>query len=192
MKKLFVLFLMLAGMARADSRYSYVYVHPNDFMQGDAVSLPLAASNGDNTLYFSRYLSNTVATMAAATGVTMAVNIQMPTSMKPGSTVTLGVTVMYAGVTNSAVLSPTAKVQTTTYIDSKANTSFSNVQILAPVALTDAQLYGGPFDLELGTITNVYPADVVTLHLTRALGSNQVLHFYRVWAKVEPTKGWFW
>lgn len=190
MKKLFLsVALMLAGVSHADSRYSYSYVLPADFFQGDAITPPISAASND-ALYYSRFLSQTVGTMAAVLGVTLVANIQLPTGIKPGAPVTIGATLMYSGVTNSAVLSPTVKVQSTTYIDSKANTSLA-LTVLAPVALTTAQMYGGPYDVELGTV-NAYGGDVVTVHLSRTAGENSLLYFYRIWARAEPTKGWFW
>jgi len=189
MKNLFLaLFLGLTGLAKADLVNGLLFLSPSDLFQGDAVSKPLSAVNGDNTLHYSRFLSQTVATMPAATGVTLVANFLIPTTMKEGR-VTIGFTAIYGGVTNSAVVSPTAKVQTTTYNDPGSVTT-TTISVLAPVALTAAGLYGRYTDVTLGTVSGVYPGNLLTVHLTRALGSNQNLHIARVWVRFTPAKGW--
>lgn len=189
MKSLLIGLMLLSGFAYADGRWGIIVVPPTNFMQGDAVSDPLAASNGDNTLYYSRFLSTTVATMAAATGVSLVARLDIPTNAQGNSDIHVYATLTYGGVTNSATLSPTAKVQYTSYANPVALTT-TTIQVGAPVALTDALLYGQPRDIRLMQVANVDPGSVVTVHLVRALGSNQVLHFWKVWAKYEPRHGW--
>jgi hypothetical protein len=191
MKKVFLLLALLSAsvVSKADPAFSIVYTPARLFMQGDGFTTPLAAAS-NNAVYFAMFDGNTVATMAAATGVSLTATFKLPTSMKTGQTMTWGITAMYSAVTNSAVLSGTAKVQSTTYADSAALT-ITAVTVTDQIQLTDASLYGRPTEITMGSVPSVYPGNVVTVYLERITGTNSLVYIYEVWCKVTPTKGWW-
>lgn len=188
-KVLFGLMLGLAGMLSADTRFSWLVKNADELMQGDGFTKPVSAATNDS-IYWTKFKGNTVATMAAVTGVSLTANIKVPTSVKPGGTMTLGVTVTYNGVTNSAVLSATAKVQLGGYQDYGGLTTTA-VSVSPQIQLTSVANYGGPNQVELFDISGVYPGSIVQVYIERIAGTNQTLHFWEVWAKCEPARGWF-
>lgn len=191
MKKLFLVFaLMLAGGVFADTRGSYVFVGPETMLNGDGFTRPPTAATGTGP-YLELFKANTVLSLSPTTGITMTANIIAPTSIKAGGSARFGVVAIYQAVTNSAGLSATTKVQSTTYSDSVLLTATATTAY-AEVFLNDAGQYGRPTMVDLGTITNVYPGNIIQIQITRSTGSNAVLSFYAVYAIFEPVKGWLW
>jgi hypothetical protein len=189
-KMLMVLSLALASIVEAGPRFSYVFVQPRQFLQGDGFTAPLSAAS-NSAIYWSMFKSNTVGSMAAATGVSMTAQFKVPTNFKPGYPLTIGFTCAYSGVTNSAVLSGTAKVQVAGYSDYGFITSTA-LTVSSQIQITNANTYGGPTQYELVDIPNVYPGSIIDVYLERIAGTNSVLHLYEVWAKFEPSSGWLW
>lgn len=190
MKKILLGLVMLAGSAFADTRGSYVFVPARDFLNGDGFTRPVTVVSTEGP-YLAMFKSNTVISVRAATGVTFTANITSPTSIKNGGTVRIGFTAIYEGVTNSAGLSVTAKVQSTTYSDTGGLTTTA-LTVFPEVFMNQAGMYGRPTLIDAGTISNVYPGDIITVQVTRSTGSNTIVDFYNVYAVFEPVKGWLW
>lgn len=191
MKKiLLALALLVAGVTHADSRNSYVFVDAQNLMNGDGFTRPLGVVTADGP-YIAQFKGNTVLALGAATGTTFTASFTAPTGIKAGGSVRFGIVVCYGGITNSAGVSATSKVQSTTYADAYALTATTTVAY-TEVFLNDAGQYGRPTMVDIGTISNVYPGNVIQLFFNRSTGSNQVLNVYSVYAIFEPVKGWLW
>ncbi len=190
MKSLLIGLLMLAGSAFADTRSSYVTVQPAMFLDGGANG-PISdvAITGPYLLAFKG--NNTVA-LAASTTVTFSVQVSAPTSIKPGGTATFGITAMYAGVTNSAGLTATASVQSTCYSGGNCGVTTTAVSIYPIVFMNNPNNTGRYLDIDLASIPNVYPGDIITVTVGRNTGSNTVINIIRAYFYFEPVKGWLW
>ena len=190
MKKILLGLVMLAGSAFADPRGSYVFCDVVDLLNGDGFTRPETAVSSDGP-YIKIFKGNTVLALRAATGVTFTATISAPTSIKAGGSVRAGITMIYEGVTNSAGISMTAKVQNTSYSDA-AGITITTVTVYPEVFLNQAIQYGVPTMVDCGVIPNVYPGNVITLQFTRSTGSNTIVDVYNVYAVFEPVKGWLW
>ncbi len=189
-KKILFLAMVLAGSAFADTRGSYVFLDAAELLNGDGFTRPVTAVSTEGP-YLAIFKGNTVLSLRAATGVTFTATLTVPTSIKAGGSVRAGITMIYEGVTNSAGISMTAKVQNTSYSDA-AGLTITTVTVYPEVFLNQAIQYGVPTMVDCGIIPNVYPGNVITLQFTRSTGSNTVVDVYNVYAIFDPVKGWLW
>jgi hypothetical protein len=141
------------------------------------------------TPWLASWLGGTVLGLSPTTGVTFTASISVPFDAAKGDLAYFGVTVSYDGVTDSANLSATAKLEISSILDSAANTQAANTATVYAAKIVPAIASSQLYDLEIGSF-NAYPLQKVDLFFNRSAGASKYLYVSRVWVRYKKSN-WF-